>query len=108
MGEWKEKDVEAGNPTPPSLGQAAEKEDSVVPEKSKDADQTRADETSDTDDTHTGSDHGVPDIDHEEAEEAVLGRDLDRQLSRVGLPLPRSVSPRQHRRVSSLLTRRAP
>lgn len=56
-----------------------------------------ADEASETDDA--GSDHGVPDIDHEEAEEAVLGRDLDRQLSRVGLP--RSVSPRECRRGSS-------
>lgn len=29
------------------------------------------------------TDHGEPDIEHEEAEEAVPGRDLDRQLSRV-------------------------
>lgn len=35
----------------------------------------------DTDDT--ASDHGEPDVEHEEAEEAVPGRDLDRQLSRV-------------------------
>lgn len=31
-------------------------------------------------------DHGEPDLDYEEAEEAVPGRELDRQLSRVGLP----------------------
>lgn len=29
------------------------------------------------------SDHGEPDLEHEEAEEAVPGRELDRQLSRV-------------------------
>lgn len=32
------------------------------------------------------ADHGEPDLEHEEVEEAVPGHELDRQLSRVGLP----------------------
>lgn len=31
-------------------------------------------------------DHGEPDLDYEDAEDAVPGRELDRQLSRVGAP----------------------
>lgn len=38
----------------------------------------------DLDDDDDTDDHGEPDIEHLEAEEAVLGRDLDRQLSKVG------------------------
>lgn len=60
--------------------------------KPQDLEKARADGY-DTDDT----DHGEPDLEHEEAEEAVPGRELDRQLSRVCLPRastnPRSVRP---------------
>lgn len=62
----------------------------------QDLEKARIDED-DTDDT----DHGEPDLEHEEAEEAVPGRDLDRQLSRVCLPrastIPHSASPCEHR-----------
>lgn len=91
----KDKDLEAGYTTPPDSGRVAEKKDTSSIKKSQHPDNTQADETSDTDDTGSDHAHGVPDIDHEEAEEAVLGRDLDRQLSRVGLPLPSSVSSRE-------------
>lgn len=40
-------------------------------------------------------DHGEPDFEYEDAEDAVPGRDLDRQLSKVGAPL--SVSQCEHR-----------
>lgn len=39
-------------------------------------------------------DHGEPDFEYEDAEDAVPGRDLDRQLSKVGAP--RSVSQYEH------------
>lgn len=39
-------------------------------------------------------DHGEPDLEYEDAEDAVPGRDLDRQLSKVGAPL--SVSQCKH------------
>lgn len=35
----------------------------------------------------TASDHGEPDLEHDEAEETIPGRDLDRQLSRVRKPV---------------------
>lgn len=39
-------------------------------------------------------DHGEPDLEYEDAEDAVPGRNLDRQLSKVGAPL--SVSQCKH------------
>lgn len=42
----------------------------------------------DSDSEGEDMDHGEPDVDHKDAESAVLGRDLDRQLSRVGSPSP--------------------
>lgn len=41
-----------------------------------------------------GPDHGEPDLEYEDAEDAVPGRVLDRQLSRVGCPS--SVSQGKH------------
>lgn len=67
------------------------------PCKSQDPEKVRREEdASDSDDDDdTSPDHGEPDLDHDEAGEAVYGRDLDRELSRVGLP--GSVSRRERR-----------
>lgn len=72
--------------------------------KSQDPEKARAD-ASDSDDD-TAPDHGEPDLDHDEAGEAVYGRDLDRELSRVGFS--GSVSRRERRGGCEELTSDSP
>lgn len=86
-----EKDIERGQPaaeeTRPEAHRPESRGGSTTEADEKPA-AVRPTKTSEDDDASDASDHGEPDLDHDEIEETIPGHELDVQLSRVSSSSP--------------------